>query len=124
MWTFQPRETPHDRTRRRLRERSKMLKAAQAEIENLKGRLETLRRDHEQAIAHYTEVERDRDARIEELETLVKLREMEMRGLSEVIERDRERVKAEAAVEVARAESAAMRARHEQQGGGHHAWLP
>ena len=64
----------------------------------------------------------ERDNRIEDLEVLVRLRERELEGAVGIIQRDRQRIEAETAIEVARAELAAYRSQGEQR--GQHAFIP
>lgn len=125
MWTFKVAPTTEDELRAHIREYRRAASAANKTAQKIGERLqEALVRENDlqQIIDERDKLLMARDNRIEEQETVVRLRELEIRGLTEIIERDRQRVDAEKAIEVARAELAAHRSQGEQR--GHHAFVP
>jgi hypothetical protein len=131
MWTFKPAKTQADELLAELKSERKALRLA----ERCCGKLEVLNttisedadnRESEllQIIEDRDKMIQERDDRIEQLESTIRLRELDIRGLMGIVERDRQRVEAEAAVEVARAEAAALRANQQQSGGHHRAFIP
>ncbi len=136
MWTFRPAATVEDELRVKLRaeRRGRRADRKAAWLTTAQERETALaiakRRDELAALLDKAaEREKDllraaaeRDNRIEELETVIRLRAEEIKGLTGIIERDRQRVEAETAIEVARAETAARRIQGEQR--HQHGFLP
>lgn len=123
MWTFKPAMTGEDELRAKLRAERKARKSAERCCNKLKALNAAMSREADkreaellQTIEERDKITAEREKRIEELEVLVKLREREMDGLTDIIKRDRQRVEAETAIEVARRELAAYQVRGEERG--------
>lgn len=129
MWTFKPPVTGEDELRAELMAERRARKSAERcckTLEDLNTAISEDATGRENELLGVIE-DRDktiveRDNRIEELGTVVRLREEEIKGLVGIIRRDRERIEAETAIEVTRAEMAARRIQGEQR--HQHGFLP
>ncbi len=136
MWTFRPAATVEDDLRVKLRAERKAKRAALraaltahkrgvkaiSTIINTRDELAALLDEAAEREKEFLQTAAKRDSQIEELEIIVRLREEEIKGLASIINRDRQRVEAETAIEVARAETAARRIQGEQR--HQHGFLP
>lgn len=116
---FKPAITGEDELRAELRSERKAAKAIIKRADKVVGLLEeAMERQDEllRVIEDRDATLTNRDTRIEELEATIRLRELEEKGLTRIIERDRQRIEAETAIEVARAEAAALGRDQHQQG--------
>ncbi len=125
MWTFRPAATVEDDLRVKLRASRRQLRASEFVLKKVSEARDEVIKRADKAAEREKDLLRaaaERDNRIEELETVIRLREEEIKGLTGIIGRDRQRVEAETAIEVARAETAARRIQGEQR--HQHGFLP